>query len=276
MARKFTNPLERMSDRSLEVLTIVIIVITVLTILAYVGIAVNPYIALNPFPPRRQPTAAAGAEQTPSASALTPGATGTIIARSTPMTTGTAKAAARATSTLPATWTATVTRTPTNTRTPTATFTPTPTDTETPTPTVTPTETATPTDTPVPPTPTRRPPPPPPPSPTPTPLYDYLRLLVGPNCTWFGFHGIVFGANDLPLSGIQIKIWNEAGWQAMSAPTNGDGLYQVPISGDLATGRWWLQVWENGAPASEQLGVDMGGGCQYGIQEVKMDWRRQR
>jgi len=258
MASKFRNPLDRMNDRTLEAITIMIVVLTVLVTLTYVAIGVNPYIALNPFPP-----AAAPAESLP------PTATGSLAG-------GPAEAAAtvEGTPTFPPTWTPTATNTPTETRTPTPTWTPTPT--ATPTSTSTPTETATPipTDTPVPPTATRRPPTPLPPTPTPPPPYELEQLLVGPNCGWFGFHGIIWGANNLPLSGIQVKVRNETGWEAVSSPSDANGIYQIPISGDLATGRWWIQVWVSDAPASAPMGVDMGGGCQNGIQEVKTDWRR--
>lgn len=251
MVRKSKNPLDRMSDRSLEVLTIIFILLTVFTALIYAAIGFNPYIPLNPFPPPQVPTVASLAETR----------------------WGTSTVAPQETRGFPPTWTPTATRTATMTKTP------------TPTRTATSTATVTPTETPIPPTPTQAPhtrvpttpaPRRPAPSPTPTPLpaFEYVQLLVGPNCYWFGFHGIIWGANGLPLSGVQVKVWNETGWAALSAPSDANGIYQVPISGDLATGRWWLQVWANGAPASEQLGVDMGGGCQYGIQEVKMDWRR--
>ena len=252
---KFNNPLDRMSDRALEVITIIIIVITLLVVLVFVAIGIDPYSSLNPFPPDREGVVAE--EETPAASP-----------------TAVSAEVAEALATFPATWTPTPTRTSTPTRTPTST--PTSTSTFTPTPTYTPVPpTWTPTA--IPPTATLRPTQPPPPRPataTPVPPYTFVQMQVGPNCSWFGFHGIIWGANNLPVSGVQVKVWNESGWATVSAPSDANGVYQVPISGDLATGRWWLQVWENGAPASEQLGVDMGGGCQNGIQEVKMDWRR--
>jgi len=261
---KFKNPLDRMSDRALEVITIIIVILALLVVLLFVAIGINPNSTLNPFPPGR--AEAVVEEDDPPASPTT------AIAEK-----------ADAVATFPATWTPTPTRTQTPTRTPTSTATPT--HTFTPTSTFTPVP-PTPTATDVPPTatarptqpPTRRPatvaPPAPPAPPTPMPPYIFVQELVGPNCSWFGFHGIIWGSSNLPISGVQVKVWNESGWATVSAPTDANGIYQVPISGDLATGRWWLQVWENGAPASVQLGVDMGGGCQNGIQEVKMDWRR--
>ncbi|MBC7243286.1 MAG: hypothetical protein H5T60_12685, partial [Anaerolineae bacterium] len=181
------NPFDRMSDRTLEVITIIILLLTVLTAMVYVAIGVNPYIFLNPFPP---PRPGETAEQPAGVAALP---------------------AETATPTFPPTWT------PTPTNTPTMTKTPTPTGTPTATATPTATHTPPPTSTPLPPA-TRRPPPPP--TPTPPPPFEFVQLLVGPNCHWAGFHGVIWGANDLPLSGIQVKVWNEEGWWTLSSPSD--------------------------------------------------------
>ena len=66
----------------------------------------------------------------------------------------------------------------------------------------------------------------------------------------------------------------EPGAQAVPGPSDGNGIYQIPINLDQASGRWWIEVLENGNPVSTAIGVDMGGGCQNGIQEVKSDWRK--
>jgi hypothetical protein len=253
MASKYKNPLDRMSDRTLEVITIVIVALTVLVALTYVAIGVNPHMPLNPFPPI---LASASASASPSTSDSTGGEPESVaeVVEGTP--------------TFPPTWTPTATNTATVTRTPTPTFTPSSTATSTATATLTPTATA------VPPTATRRPPATPPPTPTAQLPFQFDRMAVGSNCGWFGFHGVIWGANGLPLSGIPVKVRNEKGWEAVSLPTDVNGIYQVPISGDLATGRWWVQVWVSSAPASEPMGADMGGGCENGVQEVKIDWRR--
>lgn len=251
------NPLDRLSDRTLEVLIVVIAVATALVALFYGSIAVNPYVPFNPFPPPPQtPSGAPGATATP-----TSGPTGLVF---------------------PPTWTPTPSRAPTATPTPRPTHTrlptlpPTATHTWTPTPLPTATLAPTPTATPVPPTvpPTRAPTRPPPPTPTPIPPYRLDGMWAGPNCSWFGFHGVIWGANGLPLAGVRVKVWREGGPEGISDPSNQDGIYQIPISGEHATGRWWVQVWENDRAASTPVGVDMGGGCTYGIQEVKVDWRR--
>lgn len=248
------GPLERLSDRTVEVLIVLVAVATGLVLLLYGAIAVNPYVPFNPFPPkglRAGPAALPSATPTPTTRGLV----------------------------FPPTWTPTPSRAPTLTPTPTSTYTrlPTLTPTETPThtPTSLPTSTPTAVPTPVPPTPRpTRPPAPPPPTPTPVPPYLLDGMWAGPNCSWFGFHGVIWAANGLPLAGIRVKVWREGGPEGMSGPSNQDGIYQIPISGEHANGRWWVQVWENDQPASTPVGVDMGGGCLYGIQEVKVDWRR--
>jgi hypothetical protein len=119
--------LERLDDRVVELMTILMVVATVLVLLCYATLYFNPTVSFNPFPPHSQ-----------------------AVAQATPAPTETA--------TFPATWTPTATGTTTLTPTPTFTLTPTPTKTPTPTATATPTET--PTQTPVPP-PTSTPLPPP-------------------------------------------------------------------------------------------------------------------
>lgn len=249
------NPLDRLSDRTLEVLIVVVAVATALVLLFYGTIAMNPHVPYNPFPP---PVGTPPAKPGPATATPTTGPTGLVF---------------------PPTWTPAPSRAPTNTFTPEPTHTRlptlTPTATETSTPTPQPTATPTQTATPVPPTP--RPVYPtntPVPTPTPLPPYRLDGMWAGPNCTWFGFHGIIWAANGLPKAGVQVKVWREGGPEGISAPSSQDGIYQIPISGEHATGRWWVQVWENGQPASAPVGVDMGGGCTHGIQEVKVDWRR--
>ena len=118
--------LDRLDDRVVELLTILVVIVILLTCLCYATIYFNPTVTFNPFPP-----------DTP-----------TVPATDTPTVTPT----------LPATWTPT--STPSTTPTPTPTLTNTPTNTPTPTRTNTPTPTFTWTPTPIPP-PTNTPMPPP-------------------------------------------------------------------------------------------------------------------
>jgi hypothetical protein len=235
--------LDRFGDRAIEIATVVIVVATVLVMLCYAVIAINPNVPFNPFPP---PTAT------------------TEVVQEVP--------------TWAPTWTPTNTPEPSDTPTPTATWTPTLTPSPTNTPTATPTETPLPpTDTPLPtPTNTRRPPAPTRRPPTATPMpYRGTYMGIRPNCDWSGIHGIVWSAYDLPLKGIQIKVWNvDNGWSVVSSATNDDGIYQIIVPRDKIEGMWYVQVLENGVPASPAWGQPLGGGCVNGAHEMKVDWQR--
>ena len=131
--------LNRFSDRTLEIATVVVVVLTALALLCYLAIFINPQVPFNPFKP----------------------ATPTLVAKATALPT----------------WTPSPTPTSTNTATPTPTWTPTPTPTNTPLPTATdtplPTATNTPTRRPAP------PPPRPTATPTPWPYYYSLSAGRG-------------------------------------------------------------------------------------------------
>ena len=173
-------------------------------------------------------------------------------------------AAALPTPTLPPTWTPTPTLTPTATAT--ATLTPTPTATATPTPTSTPTETATP-----------LPAPPPKPTSTPVPpLYVVKAMYAGPDCAWTGVYGVVWSATDLPVEGVQLHFWNEQGLDLLSPGTDADGNYVIQVAAEPVPARWYLQVVENGQPASEIIVFETSRGCQNGLQKYRVDWQRTR
>lgn len=169
------------------------------------------------------------------------------------------------TPTFPATWTPTPTPTETSTPTPTFTFTPTPT--RTPTRTSTPTPTLTPTHTPVPP-PTSTPLPPP---------FEMRYMAGGPYCTYTGVSGSVLDVNGMPMGGVQLRAWGD-GWEGSQA-TDGNGLYDFAISSGPIDGKWFVQILEDGRPASLALGfLTSAGGCDAGTgkQRYKLDWQRIR
>jgi hypothetical protein len=224
----------KVSDALLRGLALLFLMLSLLVGGIYLIIFIDPYVPINPFPP---PSSRPTAKPTPEGPVA-------VI-------------------TFPPTWTPTPTFTPSPTPTPTSTPTPTPTFTPTPTPTFTPT----PTPRPRPPTPT--------PTPTPPPPYEPINWGVRRNCAWRGVHGTIWGAHGLPLAGIYVKIWDEAGHSVMAGPTDYDGIYSIYIPySALSDGRWWLQVIENGQPASAPWGVYVGGGCLNGVHEVQADWRR--
>lgn len=116
------------------------------------------------------------------------------------------------------------------------------------------------------------------PTPTPRPLPYVLKgLSIRNNCDGFGYiHGIVWSTYNLPLTGVVVQAFNTTtGLGPLAAnPTNADGVYQIILNQEQIEGLWMVQVLEaNGQPASEPWGQRLGGGCQNGAQELKVDWQ---
>ncbi len=229
--------LDQLDERVLRLVTAVVAVITIIICLCYTAIFLNPNLPFNPFPPQK-------------------GATATEEA--------TVALAQEVTPTFPPTWTPTetLTATPTKTTTPTPTTTSTPTPTRTPTPSVTPTPTITPI--------------PPPPPPTPEPLYALGQMLAGPRCDSTRVFGVIYTADGLPLSGIEIRVWGEDGTAPPGATSNFDGEYQIMIDSKPRDGLWWMQVFEWGQPSSDKIGFKTSqAGCKKtGKQLFRVDWQR--
>lgn len=231
--------LDRFSDRTLEIATVIVVVVIALVILCYLAIYLNPQFVLNPFPP----------------------ATDVVRVTEGPLFED-------------ATWTPTWTPTPTNTPTPTSTWTPTPRPTNTATPlppTATPTPTNTPTNTPKP----TSPPPPPSPTSTPTPFpYDYESAGGRANCDVTGVYGYVLKANGLPEEGVQMRVGNNEGWRA-DLWTDVNGYYRYDFWGAPKAGKWFVRVFKGGVPRSMQFWFETSGGCDgpYSLQEVEIIWR---
>lgn len=222
---------------SIFIAGVMIVIAATLALLGYYGfIFVSPSNPLNPFPPS---TPAAVLAEEPAA-----------------------------TPTLPPTWTPTVTNTPTPTST--ATVTPTATGTATPLPTGTPIPTETPTETPVPP-PTSTPGPTATPKP---PLFTWKQMLAGPDCGWTGIFGVVWTVADMPLEGVQVRLWTDDGREAISAPTDVNGNYILPVGGEPVAARWYIEVLEGGAPKSPILVFETSRGCENGLQKYRIDWQR--
>lgn len=171
------------------------------------------------------------------------------------------------TPTLQPTFTATPTR-PRATNTPYTTATPEPTETPLPIPSATATRTATP-----------RPAAPPPP---PLPAVYQLdgTLLAWPNCGFTGVLGVVRGTNGQPRKDIQLRVWKSEGgrftWNSDTVTTDADGNYRIGLADAAVTGRWFVQVLQNGDAAYYMLGFDTSEGCQNGLQQFQMNWRQTR
>jgi hypothetical protein len=230
--------LDRFSDRTLEIATVIVVILIALVILCYATIFINPQVIFNPFPP----------------DTVVP----TLVAQAT----------------LAPTWTPTPTATPTNTSTPTPTWTPTPLPSSTPTPTDTSTPTPLPpTNTPVP-TATKRPPPPKPTA-TPTPFpYYYSIAEAGPDCGRTWVWGYVVGANGLAEADVQMRVGNDQGWRA-DTWTDGNGRYEFAFANEPIAGKFFVRVFKGGVPRSDQFWFLSGGGCDgpYSKQQFRIDWQ---
>ncbi|MEW5958150.1 MAG: hypothetical protein AB1801_10525 [Chloroflexota bacterium] len=119
------------------------------------------------------------------------------------------------------------------------------------------------------------------PAPTATPLpqpFALAGMSVRNNCSGFGYiHGVVWTAYNMPLAGVQVQAMNTTTGVGplISNPTNGDGIYQIILNGDQIEGLWTVQVLdETGQPVSQAWGQHLGGECQNGAQELKVDWQR--
>ncbi len=239
--------LDRFSDRTLEVSTVIVVVVIFLVILCYLAIYLNPQVFFNPFKP------------------------------ATPV------AVVSATSLFQPTWTPTATSTPTDTPTATPTWTPTPTATPTDTPlppTDTPTATPTATNTPKP------PPPPAPPRPTPAPTpwpYDWVPCN-SPGCvnetggvsdcsrTWV--YGWVLGINGLGEANVQVRVGNDQGPVA-DVYTDENGRYEYTFAWHPTAGHWFVRVFKGGQPRSMQYWWDTSAGCEgpFSLQAMQVVWR---
>lgn len=117
-----------------------------------------------------------------------------------------------------------------------------------------------------------------PPPATPVPLpYTLKTMSVRSNCSGSGYiHGVVWSAYNLPLSGVILQAYNTTtGFGPLtSLPTNADGIYQFVLEASQIEGLWVVQVLENNRPSSQAWGQRLGGGCQNGAQELKVDWVR--
>lgn len=227
--------LNRFSDRTLEIATVIVVVLIALVLLCYLAIFINPWVPFNPFqPPTRTPVAI-----------VTP-----VVA---------------------ATWTPTPTPTPTGTFTPTPTWTPSPSPTNTPLPTATDTSTPLPTDTSTP----KPPPPKPRPTATPTPWpYYYTISEARGNCQLTWVWGYVVGENGFGEQGVRVQAGNDQGWRAEDV-TDEDGHYQIHFWNGPKAGKWFVRVFKGGQPSSFQYWWQTSGGCEgpYSLQEVHIDWK---
>lgn len=139
-----------------------------------------------------------------------------------------------------------------------------PTDTPTLTPTNTPTVT---------PTPTRKPP-----TPRPTQVpYANTNTEAQRDCNRTEIEGWVYDVNGFTLGGVAVHIWSDRGHDA-TLLTDGTGYYTLFFLGPTVEyqGFWYVQILENGRPASNAVRLPVSADCVNGFQRYRVYWRRIR
>jgi len=100
-------------------------------------------------------------------------------------------------------------------------------------------------------------------------------MLGWPDCGWTGVFGEVRSANNLPLRGIQLRVWNgDFSWASDIVTTNEDGEYAIKLADGPVEGRWFVQVLANGPDKGYMRGFETSLGCKNGLQRIQMNWRR--
>ena len=165
-----------------------------------------------------------------------------------------------------------------------ATATPTYAAASTPTPPVVATPAATPASAPLPtrtlpPLPTATsasPPTPVPPTPISPALYQLDgNMLAWPDCGWTGVYGVVRGADNLTLEGVQVRAWNgDFTWSSDIVASDAGGNYSIRLDDKPQAGRWFVQVLQNGPATWNMRGFETSSACQTGLQRFQMNWRR--
>lgn len=182
--------------------------------------------------------------------------------------------------------TTTPTALPTNTATATSTPTPTSAPTGSPTYIVTPTRTATPTPSPIS-TPTRTPSPTPTSSGTPAWQFQADGMIVGqPDCSRTSLGGTIRDESGLPLAGVRVKAWAPEWGQAISAPSDAAGHWEIHIADVPYRARWQLAIVNDAgqmiSPIVGQMytpdhqpaaGIPTSGDCVNGHQRLIINWK---
>jgi hypothetical protein len=103
-------------------------------------------------------------------------------------------------------------------------------------------------------------------------------ILAWSNCGFTGVYGVVRGSNGQPLKDIQLRVWKREGgqftWSSDVVTTDVDGNYRIGLADSAVAGRWFVQVLQSGDASWNMRGFDSSEGCQNGLQQFRMNWRR--
>jgi hypothetical protein len=94
-----------------------------------------------------------------------------------------------------------------------------------------------------------------------------------PNCTHYGFKGVVSDRNGKRLQGVQIVAWEDKVGLLALTSTDSGGSYLIEIEAQPSLHKLWAQVFENDVPISEAVAVETQINCQTGFQIYQVDWQ---
>lgn len=93
------------------------------------------------------------------------------------------------------------------------------------------------------------------------------------NCEVYGFYGAVRAADGNYLKGIQVVVWEEKTGLLSLDTTDTGGNYRIQLTGESASHKFWVQIFQDDYPVSEPLPVEFHRDCQNGFQIYQVDWQ---
>ena len=80
--------------------------------------------------------------------------------------------------------------------------------------------------------------------------------------------------NNLPVQGVQARLWNSAGDVWVSSATDEDGRYEIIVADEPVVGTWTISLIVGEQPLSPSYSFRTSLGCANGLQEYRIDWQR--
>ena len=103
--------------------------------------------------------------------------------------------------------------------------------------------------------------------------YEVTDVSSEKDCTRTEVWGTVVGENWEPVSGAQVRIWNDYDWSLTSEPSviSRLNIYLYDKPREMV---WYVQLLDRGRPVSPVILVVTSGDCTVGPQRVKINWKR--